>query len=186
MARRRSHDVVCAESPRRERATRPIPVERFLLRAVGRTDVGAQRTQNEDAMYYDDFLGVYVVCDGMGGHASGQVASDIAIRTIVHSLKTGDPPPAPGPGSAGRRDEGRERRRVPALADGSGVSRHGHDRGRPAVRGEPRPRLPLRRLARVPAAPRPAASRSRAITRCATSTRIARTWSARSARRPRT
>lgn len=75
---------------------RALPAERFLLRGVGRTDVGAQRTQNEDAMYYDDFLGLYLVCDGMGGHASGQVASDIAIRTIVHSFKTGDPPPAPG------------------------------------------------------------------------------------------
>jgi protein phosphatase len=74
----------------------PILVDHYLLRAVGRTDVGVQRTQNEDAMYYDDFLGVYVVCDGMGGHASGQIASDIAIRTIVHALKTGDPMPPPG------------------------------------------------------------------------------------------
>lgn len=74
----------------------PPTMERFGLRSVGRTDVGIQRTQNEDAFYVDDALGLYLVCDGMGGHASGQVASDLAVRSIVHSMKTGDPLPAPG------------------------------------------------------------------------------------------
>lgn len=71
-------------------------LERFGLRGIGRTDVGVQRTQNEDAFYVDDALGLYLVCDGMGGHASGQVASDLAVRTIIHTIKSGDPPPAPG------------------------------------------------------------------------------------------
>lgn len=74
----------------------PAIVEPFRIRAVGRTDVGVQRTQNEDAFYVDDALGLYLVFDGMGGHASGQVASDLAVRTVVHALKTQDPPPAPG------------------------------------------------------------------------------------------
>ncbi|ACY16124.1 PP2C family protein-serine/threonine phosphatase [Haliangium ochraceum] len=74
----------------------PPVAERFGLRSVGRTDVGIQRTQNEDAFYVDDALGLYLVCDGMGGHASGQVASDLAVRTVVHAMKTGDPPALPG------------------------------------------------------------------------------------------
>jgi len=42
---------------------------------AGLTDVGRKRTENEDAYVVDPELGVYVVCDGMGGHASGEVAS---------------------------------------------------------------------------------------------------------------
>jgi serine/threonine protein phosphatase PrpC len=69
---------------------------RFGLRAVGRTDVGRQRETNEDAMFSDERLGVFVVCDGMGGHASGQLASEIAVRTIAEALRSGEPAPGPG------------------------------------------------------------------------------------------
>lgn len=46
------------------------------------THVGNVREHNEDSHYFDADLGLFVVCDGMGGHAAGEVASAIAVQTI--------------------------------------------------------------------------------------------------------
>ncbi len=51
------------------------------------TDVGRQREHNEDNYLVDKKLGLFVVCDGMGGHAAGEVASALAVRTLHDEIK---------------------------------------------------------------------------------------------------
>ena len=62
-----------------------------VIRSWARTDVGKKRKHNEDAFFADDQLGLYIVADGMGGHAAGEVASAQAVRSIRAALAEGKP-----------------------------------------------------------------------------------------------
>ncbi|MES0327401.1 MAG: protein phosphatase 2C domain-containing protein [Gammaproteobacteria bacterium] len=54
------------------------------------TDVGNVRDHNEDCYLADPLLGLWLVADGMGGHACGEVASDIVVRTIGEAVGNGN------------------------------------------------------------------------------------------------
>jgi PPM family protein phosphatase len=51
------------------------------------TDVGLKRSNNEDAYFTDTQRGLAVVADGMGGHAAGEVASQLTIETISNEVQ---------------------------------------------------------------------------------------------------
>ncbi|HEY6547990.1 MAG TPA: Stp1/IreP family PP2C-type Ser/Thr phosphatase [Vicinamibacteria bacterium] len=53
-----------------------------MLEAYGQTDVGRRRKLNEDNFLVDPEPNLYAVCDGMGGHNAGEVASKMAIENL--------------------------------------------------------------------------------------------------------
>lgn len=55
----------------------------------GGTDPGCVRINNEDNFAFDAELGLLIVADGMGGHNSGEVAAEIATKTILDFAKQG-------------------------------------------------------------------------------------------------
>lgn len=58
------------------------------LRSHMITDVGMVRDHNEDCAYVDTGADFFVVADGMGGHAAGEVASAMAVATVREALET--------------------------------------------------------------------------------------------------
>ena len=79
-----------------------LPMQLASLDEAGRSDIGRQRDHNEDCFgIYTNVQrqetpmgksisarSLYILCDGMGGHASGEVASNLAVKTLHHYFES--------------------------------------------------------------------------------------------------
>jgi PPM family protein phosphatase len=79
--------VMSASQLRSARAATTPPMQRdLMLEAAGVTHVGLVRAHNEDSLRLEGETGVFVLSDGMGGYNAGEVASAIAVETVVNEL----------------------------------------------------------------------------------------------------
>jgi serine/threonine protein phosphatase PrpC len=82
-----AHPILFDEEAAGDEATGPVDI--FLISAACSTDPGRVRKRNEDSFLALDDAAVYVVADGMGGYAGGDVASRLAVETLEKAFATG-------------------------------------------------------------------------------------------------
>ncbi len=58
------------------------------MKVVGITDIGLIRKKNEDNLLINESKGLFVVCDGMGGHKAGDIASKLAIQVLEEEVNS--------------------------------------------------------------------------------------------------
>ncbi|UQA56236.1 PP2C family serine/threonine-protein phosphatase [Polyangium aurulentum] len=78
--------IVVDDDAAADEPTRASPF--ILVSAAGQTDQGKRRKNNEDSYLVLDEHGLFVVADGMGGYAGGEVASALAVETIEKAFRT--------------------------------------------------------------------------------------------------
>lgn len=59
---------------------------------TGLTDTGRVRTSNQDTFAIDNEIGLWVIADGMGGHVGGNIASELAVASIMSHVRASAPP----------------------------------------------------------------------------------------------